>query len=208
MNFDQHLLVEGNDDLHIIKALCKTFNIGETFDIIDCKGVNSIIDGLAVRLKSSGGVRTIGVVVDADINISNRWVSIRNILMNSNIYGDIPVDIPNEGLILTPISSDDIKFGLWIMPNNQTNGAIEDFIEFLIPENDNLLPIANSILEEIESKNLNRYGIHRAKAKIHTWLAWQQEPGTPMGLAITKKYLTTTPYICTKFVDWLRNLYI
>jgi hypothetical protein len=30
---------------------------------------------------------------------------------------------------------------------------------------------------------------HFAKAHIHTWLAWQSDPGTPMGLALTKKYL-------------------
>jgi hypothetical protein len=32
--FDKKLLVEGNDDQHVILALCKKFDIAETFDVI------------------------------------------------------------------------------------------------------------------------------------------------------------------------------
>ena len=48
---------------------------------------------------------------------------------------------------------------------------------------------------------------HKAKARIHTFLAWQEDPGTPMGLAITKKYLQADSDSCLPFIEWLNNLF-
>lgn len=48
---------------------------------------------------------------------------------------------------------------------------------------------------------------HQPKAHIHTWLAWQEEPGTPMGLAITKRYLNAdAPYV-QQLMDWISRLF-
>ena len=49
--------------------------------------------------------------------------------------------------------------------------------------------------------------MHKSKAEIHTWLAWQEEPGTPMGQAITKQYLDTNKELAKKFIGWLDNLF-
>ena len=207
-NMTQTLFVEGNDDLHLICNICKVFDVAKTFNIEDGKGVSKLLEGLPVRLKGSGETKTIGVVVDADVSIKSRWQQIRHILVKSNLYANIPEECPSDGLILLPINPDDIKIGIWIMPDNNSSGMLEDFAAFLIPDQDRLLPEVDKILSDIESKGLNGYKpIHHSKARIHTWLAWQEEPGTPMGLAITKKYLTVTPHICQAFVDWLNKLF-
>ena len=207
-NMTQTLFVEGNDDLHLICNICKVFDVAKTFKVEDSKGVTKLLEGLPVRLKGSGETKTIGVVVDADVSIKSRWQQIRDILVKSNLYADIPEMCPTSGLILTPINRDDIKIGIWIMPDNNSSGMLEDFAAFLIPDQDRLLPEVDKALANIESKGLNEYNpIHHSKARIHTWLAWQEDPGTPMGLAITKKYLTVTPHICQAFVDWLNNLF-
>lgn len=70
---------------------------------------------------------------------------------------------------------------------------LEDFIKFLIPDKDSLLPIAESTIKSLEEGGLQRFNTtHQSKALMHTWLAWQKDPGTPMGLSITKKYLDPT----------------
>jgi hypothetical protein len=46
-----------------------------------------------------------------------------------------------------------------------------------------------------------------SKANIHTWLAWQEEPGKPMGQAITAKYLNPKSKQAELFVNWLRALF-
>lgn len=35
----QKLLVEGNDDQHVVWALCEKYQITENFDVIDSRGV-------------------------------------------------------------------------------------------------------------------------------------------------------------------------
>ena len=49
--------------------------------------------------------------------------------------------------------------------------------------------------------------IHRPKALIHTWLAWQQTPGMPMGQAITARVLSCDSEIAIAFVNWLNYLF-
>lgn len=202
------LLVEGSDDLHVIAALCQKFQVPENFQIKDCGGISNILQGLPVMLKGSGEIHTLGVVVDADLDLHSRWNEIRGILKKSGRYSLIPEEFPKDGIILSPDDSDDIKVGVWIMPNNEVNGMLEDFISFLIPDSDDLVKPVNEVLDSIETQGINRYSnIHRSKAFMHTWLAWQEDPGTPMGLAITKKYLSTNPQICNSFLEWIKRLY-
>lgn len=90
---------------------------------------------------------------------------------------NVPEELPKTGLLLHPNEDDEPIIGVWIMPDN-------------------------------ESKNICRYkSIHKAKARIHTFLAWQEDPGTPMGLAITKKYLKPDSTNCLPFVNWLQELF-
>ena len=52
---------------------------------------------------------------------------------------------------------------------------------YLIPAEDMLKYKAIAILDNIELEQLNFYSlIHRQKAFIHTWLAWQAKSGMPM----------------------------
>jgi hypothetical protein len=45
------------------------------------------------------------------------------------------------------------------------------------------------------------------KAVIHTWLAWQEEPGRPLGTAITARYLDPHVPEVDVLVAWLNRLY-
>lgn len=200
--FNKKLLVEGNDDQHVIWSICQKYSINQNFEVIDCKGIDNLLSQISVRLKESE-IDTLGIIVDADTEIKTRWQSLSKILTLSGFV--CPEHIPNEGLI---IKKQNITIGVWIMPDNNLNGMLEDFISFLVPPKDELLIIADETLATIEEKNINKYGlIHKSKAKIHSWLSWQEDPGTPMGLAITKKYLTTEGEQCTRFITWLTQTF-
>lgn len=202
-NFNKKLLVEGNDDQHVIWALCEKFTVTENFDVIDCEGITKLYEQLPVRFKQAQ-VNTIGLIIDADSEIKDRWKSISALLSLQGFT--IPQEIPIEGLILK--NNLGFKIGVWIMPNNNENGMLEDFISFLVPKEDKILPIVNDTLTNIENQGLNQYSlIHKSKATIHTWLSLQSDPGTPMGLGITKRYLTTDEETCLKLVNWLKELY-
>ncbi|WP_420441941.1 DUF3226 domain-containing protein [Candidatus Palauibacter sp.] len=46
-----------------------------------------------------------------------------------------------------------------------------------------------------------------SKAVLHAWLAWQQEPGRPYGLAIKSGYLRHDSVTAERFVAWFRQLF-
>lgn len=200
--FNKLLLVEGNDDKHVMFAICEKFKIKENFTIIDCTGIEKLYTQIPVRFKQSG-IDTIGIIVDADIDLQKRWLQLLRIL--NPIFDGLPKHLPKEGLIH---ESNDKKIGVWVMPNNITSGMLEDFIQFLVPDEDVLLPIVKQHLDAIEIAKQNKYRlIHRTKAEIHAWLALQEDPETPMGLSITKRYLTLEREECKNLVKWLSTLF-
>jgi hypothetical protein len=205
------LLVEGNDDFHVVHALFKRYNVpvrnheapsGGYFSVKDCTGIENLKEQLPVQLKN---LQKIGIIVDADSDMNARWQSLQGIFKNCGY--DMPI-LPNTNG--TIIHQNDKIIGVWLMPDNNSNGMLEDFIQFLIPNEDKLLNKANKIIAEIEAENKNPYKlIHSSKALIHTWLAWQETPGTPLGKAITAKYLTTeNKVLCNHFITWINNVFI
>jgi hypothetical protein len=49
--------------------------------------------------------------------------------------------------------------------------------------------------------------VHLSKAIIHTYLAWCDEPGYPLGKAITARSLPPDKAIANQFTDWLIRLF-
>jgi hypothetical protein len=95
--------------------------------------------------------------------------------------------------------------GIWLMPDNKLPGILEDFISFLVPDDDTLWKRAKKCLEHI-SPDERRFS-SESKALVHTWLAWQEEPGTPLGQAIRARYLDAKAPYAKKLVDWLNRLF-
>ena len=90
------------------------------------------------------------------------------------------------------------------MPNNQLPGMLEDFIASLTPEGDELLDYAQHCIDGLPHRP---FGYAESKALIHTWLAWQEEPGKPLGLALTFHYLDSHSPYALKIVDWVQRLF-
>ncbi|MCU0544737.1 MAG: hypothetical protein MUE44_21640 [Oscillatoriaceae cyanobacterium Prado104] len=207
----QQLLVEGKNDRHVIWALCQQYQLPETFSVEvpqedGTEGIEALLNGLPERLKAEN-LRTLGIVVDADRNLSARWQSIQYKLSSIG-YRDLPQSPPPEGWVCPSPDPYLPRVGVWLMPNNQLPGMLEDFVAYLIPDGDALLPKAEAILQEIEQAKLNRYTlIHHPKALIHTWLAWQKTPAMPMGQAITAQVLNSNCPIALIFLEWLKHLF-
>lgn len=49
--------------------------------------------------------------------------------------------------------------------------------------------------------------LKRPKVLMHTWLAWQEEPGKPYGQAITARYLDATLPTGAAFAAWLQRVF-
>ena len=202
------LVVEGKNDKHVVWALCNQHSIEQTFSVEtpseEGGGYTLILDSVPVRVKQRG-LEALGLVLDADQNISARWNAIRNRLIQAG-YINVPETPQPGGLIVNTQGKP--RFGVWLMPNNHLPGMLEDFVSYLISSDDLLKPKVKEILDNIEDENLNQYSpVHHAKAFIHTWLAWQKAPGQPMGQAITAKVLNADADLSQAFVEWLNQLF-
>jgi hypothetical protein len=96
------------------------------------------------------------------------------------------------------------------MPDNQLPGKIEDFIRLLVPPDKvkgTLWKRAEKSVQSIPQKNRLFSDNDIPKANVFTYLAWQEEPGRPMGEAITRRYLTPDAEIANKFIAWIRKLF-
>ncbi len=211
--YENYLLVEGSDDKHVFYHLLgyyqilKQFEIkNENFAIKDHEGVDNLLNLKKLRtyLKVGEPRRRFGIVIDADIDLLARWQRLRIILEDSG-YRTVPINPVSEGTIVAEEGLPIV--GVWLMPNNKLPGMLEDFVSFLIPPADLLWPLAEGILPKVIETDRRFPLMQTIKAHIHTWLAWQEEPGKPMGQAITKRYLDATAPRAQQLMDWLRKLF-
>ncbi|WP_017747858.1 DUF3226 domain-containing protein [Scytonema hofmannii] len=85
----QQLVVEGKNDRHVIWALCEQHQLPETFSVEvpfaeDGQGIEVLLAELPIRLKQEN-LRTLGIVIDADRDLSARWQAVRQ-RFNENGY--------------------------------------------------------------------------------------------------------------------------
>lgn len=198
------LLVEGKDDEHVFYALLEHHHVPQVFKIKDKEGITNLLGTLEVELLASDLTR-LGIVIDADLNLGARWQQTTDILRNAG-YADIP-DAPNrDGTIIEQQGRPTV--GLWIMPENTLPGMLEDFVSFLVPRNDSLWDRVHRCIEGIPEADRRFAAAHLIKAQLHTWLAWQTDPGTPLGLAITKRYLEADSPHAQRLMTWIRRLFV
>ena len=202
------LLVEGNDDQHVVKRICEKYDVPRIDEINPIGDVNKVIESFEVQIKNlreEGDV--VGAIVDADVCFPSRWQSFRDRIVKAG-YQDVPIEPPSSGVILSsPTGGYLPRMGVWIMPDNHSNGIMEDFLRFLVGPKDQLWPHAQNAVTKIPNTPQKFREIDNSKALIHTWLAWQRNPGRPFGLAIKARFLDAGVPEANMFASWIKRLF-
>jgi hypothetical protein len=203
------MLVEGIEDLHAIVQLISRHipwpRENPPARLENCQGIDNILkrEFLSVKLKESD-LGALGIVIDANDAFASRWASVRDGCLGS--FPNIPIGLPAEGLVLP--NEYNQKLGVWIMPDNRSDGMLEDFLKHLVPTSrDKLWEYAQEAVSEAQHRGATFKNSHQSKANIHTWLAWQDEPGQSLGTALTRKVLDAKSSGATPFVNWFKRLY-
>ena len=224
-SFPSLLLVEGKNDFHVVRNLwVARFPSDRTGDIVICPetgsefriqdigeghagGITKLLESLPLYLKQRPPtLERLGVLVDTNDQPDRRWNAILGYLLRAGY--DPPPDPPTDGLVLDHPIDQRPRVGVWLMPDNHLPGMLENFVRWLIPDNDHLVSKVDDVLNDIDQEGLRRYEIqHRPKAFIHTWLAWQEKPGQLMGQAITAGVLVPTSPLADPFIGWLQRLF-
>ncbi len=205
MPSERILLVEGNDDFHVIVHLWKVHGLPEKhFDAIDCESSEKLLlDHFELRLMESTPPKILGIILDADENPSSRWDAIKNRLIKAG-YRELPTQPDGKGTIIEQNGLP--KIGVWIMPDNLSKGMLEDFLAQLAPEE--AMEFAKGCVADAKGKGFSSFrDVHQSKAEIHTYLAWQDEPGNPLGISIDAKALDAHLPVAKQFIQFLKSLF-
>ncbi len=198
------LRAEGPDDMGVLIAALGY--LGAKEDHVKVKasgGINELLKVIPVDLKGSD-LGALGIVVDADSDAQARWDAVKHVLATAG-YSSLPQSPISGGVIIA--ETDKPTIGVWIMPDNASGGAVEHFAKVLVPAGDILWPLAETTIQTVIATE-RRFGpTSELKATMHTWLAWQSEPGRPMGQAITKRYLDPAAPQADLLYGWMRKLF-
>jgi len=197
------LLVEGKDDEHVLYALLNYHSIPRICRVKDKQGIDNLLGTLEVELLGSE-LQGLGIIIDADTNIVARWQSLSRTLRDTG-YSTLPASPDPNGTVINENGKPDV--GVWIMPDNTLPGMLEHFVRFLVPSEDQLWYRVTRCIDDIPEGERLFPEQHLIKAQIHTWLSWQHEPGSPLGLAITKRYLEADSTHALTLIAWFRRLF-
>jgi hypothetical protein len=198
------LLVEGPDDQHVLWALFQAHRVPETFEVKKADGDSPLLEAIPVWLKASDLDR-LGIVLDADEDIRARWEQVRGRLLASG-YPDVPQNPDPNGTVLR--APDRPRVGVWLMPDNRLPGMLESFLAFLVPAEDRLLLLVDGFLSGIPAADRRFPEGRLPKARIHAWLTVQEQPGKPLGQAITARYLNAQHEVVGPFLNWVKTVFV
>lgn len=215
MNSKNILLVEGEADRGFFEALCKMLNLsvivvktpkddGGTHNTKE--GVKNHLERIVLPSIPRGLYENIGIIIDADQKENGGGYE-RTFQRFSTVLQDYTHDSSiKNGLIFT--SNDGLPdIGLWIMPNNQDNGMLEDWIKICRHPNENtLFQHAQNSIDAIPN-GAKFKDLHRSKAEIATWLAWQKNPDHGLYYAANKELLDTQSPLFQELEQWLKHLF-
>jgi hypothetical protein len=212
------LIVEGKSEVFAIAELMEANGIpwqrgSEPVFVDNFEGVTEIEEFVRdsaefSRALKNSGRQAFGIVVDADESVARRWEGIRNVLnhLDDPKVPDVPEKIGSEGFITT--ADNGVRLGVWIMPDNLELGMLETFLAFLIDDKkEPLWEFAQATVDEAKAKGAPFKPSHLHKARIHTWLAWQDEPGPQLHMAVAKRILNPTHPKAQPFVNWFKTLF-
>jgi hypothetical protein len=226
------LWVEGEVDSGFIHSLLKYYGLRLGIEVYPKGGINSLRGSLTKdrflkTLSDTTTIKRFGIIADADslaqggAGFHNRWSQLIQDLTPT--MTDLGVTIPTAASYETgevfSKANDSLRIGLWLMPNHQEDGYLEDFIlastNWDLPlsstnPNDQrkLKQYADDCWQALDQRTLKSFAdYHHSKPSAYTWLAWQTKPTQFLSGTIEAGLLDMQhPYVLA-FKDWIEKCF-
>jgi hypothetical protein len=203
------LRVEGRDDVHCVIHLLK--QSGYDWDdprilhpyLEGAGGIEPLLDLVGVLF--AGPYARAGLVLDANSAPAARWVELRRRAARAGV--ELP-ETPDPAGTVIPGARPGSRVGIWLMPDNSSPGALEDFLGEMVPPDDPCWSYAGEAAVEARNRGARCPEKHHKKSQLHTWLAWQEDPGNPFGTAIRSQAFRIDGDLAGRFVTWFRRLFV
>lgn len=225
VNSSHVLLVEGEGDRGFFDQVCRSLALNPAIKVAPPKdyqadyeeplrnskqGVLNLLDDLLNELLDEvAPTKRLAVIVDADHKQEQGLGYQKTIEQVSKIAADYDFTLAeNQANGLYFKHSDGLaEFGLWVMPNNRTDGMLEDFIKTCVtPNEQSLFDHAVQIVQNIPNPKFKPH--HNSKAQVATWLAWQKPPGHGLYYSVKDDLLNTNHALFQEMEQWLKKIFI
>lgn len=206
IDVEQPHAVQRKPALVTIRTAKKLPRQGRTID--EGSSVQTLLDVIEKAIGDASGERIVGFVLDADDSLESRWKQVCDRLarVGVEVGREDRMRPPQTGFIGTSTSKK-TRTGVWIMPDNRSPGALEDFLRELIAEDDALIGHAQSATAQARAIDQRFRDVDLRKAELSAWLAWQEVPGNPYGTAIKARWFRHDRPSGVAFATWFCELY-
>ena len=197
---DRVLLVEGQDDKHVVLHLRKRSQAMPPFCISDKGDLNSLLDSIGPEIKapgpnsrrhSPGRHRRSGRAMERlDASACEARPPSTATSRAERNHHWLPVHV--------------LEFGCG--PTIGGPGELEDFVKAMIPRDDGIWPLAQAYVNGIPEAERRFPTGKTLKAQLHAWLATRRTPGR-MGSAIGTGDLEVDGPVAERLANWLRRLF-
>jgi hypothetical protein len=221
-NSDRLLLVEGDSDKNFFEQVCKLLSLDTRVRVVPPKDVGGgynnkegVFNHLPIELQqiADGQLQRLAIIIDADYKDANGLGCRRTIERVEEIVQPFQFVLAqnsrnNLGGLRFKHADGLADFGLWIMPNNQDEGMLEDWIKHCVKQDEKtLFQHATEVVSALPQPKFKP--IHRTKADVATWLAWQNSPGHGLYRALWEKEILidqNNPWY-QGLAGWLQDIY-
>lgn len=205
------LLVEGDDDLHTLSALMRQHvawdKKPETWPatVKAFGGVDKLLeDGVIENELLAAGREVVGIVVDGDDRPQTRFNAVAERIRQAEPAFDGTLQA--GGTVWR--SSTGMRIGVWVMPDNVSEGMLETLLAGLVvPEQKELFDLACGYVDDAKKKGASFKDRHRDKACVHAYLAARDKPGHPMGMATDKGAFGKDTELRGELLAWFVELF-
>lgn len=216
------LIVEGVGDQSFINAFleCEGLNIDLDVRVVTAPDIDSDINyttkqavfqslSTVIKQLNDGRYTRIGILVAMDYaQQSRKPIKQQNLEQLSSALNphNFRLDVQStdaKGLFFRNPDFDH-PIAVWLMPNNQDEGYLEDWIESCIADKQaSYFDSAEQFVNDVSNAHLKPHVT--TKAKVYTWLAIQPKPSQDLSRCLSPKYdlvdRNSTDY--QKFKHWL-----
>ena len=209
------LLVEGFHDAALIGAICRRVLQVEDLRVQPIGGLpraenqDARLNAILQAWLLTPNARSVGLVVDADAAPSRIWHRLQRLPILANTEPRIGDEsILSTGFVAEcRFGSQDIKVGIWIMPDNMNAGQLEDFVLKMVPANYPVKLPAQEFIGGLPTSVIYPTDLKVPKHVAHAWLS-AYYPGWSFDDALMNGKLAdpTDNAVGAAFINWLRRL--
>lgn len=220
---DKILLVEGDADKNLFEAVCKKLEIDASVTVSPPNnfpggsntkgGMFNLLPNLLNQMRD-GKIKRFAAVMDADSRDPaggggmgyNQTVEMFSNKVKEFKFTRRNIEGGDAGIYF--LHNDGLNdIGLWVMPDNASDGITESWLmKCIINDEVNLLSHVDCSIKNLPQPPKFRE-IHRPKAEIATWLAWQKIPGQGAASAVKNGLINTDHPEFQKLAKWLKIIF-